>query len=182
MTTTLINMLTAGHDKTVTGTYQNSSNGHSGSYTDTVTHESNGTIDVTLNSTRDDGHTYSSDTVYTVLSATQVSSQTQITNFEGQQVSVTRSFTLNGDGSIAVTADWTRPNGTETVTGTITHANGVASETATFVDSSGVTGSFTITDSHSNGTFDWNDQVQLVGVNGQIHNHSVDITGTYQLS
>jgi len=182
MSTTLINTLAASQDKTITGTYQNNSNGHSGTYTDTVTHESNGTVDVSLSATRDDGHTYSADTVYTVVSATQVTSQTQITNFDGQQISVTRSFTLNADGSIALTADWTRPHGTETVTGTITHANGVSTETATFVDSNGTTGSFTLTDSHSNGSFDWNDQIQIVGVNGQTHDHSVDISGTYQVS
>lgn len=180
MTTSLINELVSSKNKTITGTYDNVTTGHTGTYTVAVTQESNGTVDRLLNATRDDGKTEVKDTVYTSVSATQVTSHTTITQFNGVTDTVDRVYTLNTDGTISITAHRVASTGLTTdVTATLSFSKGAWSVTGSLTQSNGATGTFTDTTTHGAGLFETTDTATIVGTNGIAHTHAIDITGTY---
>ena len=173
--TDLLDTLVSAKDKSVHGTFQ-STNGESGTYTLAVTHEANGTVDkVMVYTNAATGKSETIDTVFTELSSTQVTSHTIITTYNGGTATQDRAFTLNSDGTIAVTGDGTNAKGgTSSWTSTITQIPGGCDVVGTITLANGATGNFNDQATHTATTFDKIDTMQLVGQPP----HTVETTGT----
>lgn len=172
--TDLLATLVSAKDKSVSGTFQ-STNGQSGTYTMSVTHAANGTVDKTTIYTDAAGHTRTIDTVFTELSSTQVTSHTTATSYNGAAGTADRSYTLNTDGTISVTGNGSNASGgTSSWTSTITQIAGGCDVVGNITLASGQSGTFNDQATHTATSFDNIDMLQLVGQ----PSHTVETTGT----
>lgn len=173
----LINSLVSSKNVSASGTFQ-VVGGNSGTFTKTITHETNGTVDKLVVYTDAAGHTATIDTVFTELSDDSVTSVTHATGFNGAISEANRSYALNSDGTIAVDASITTTKGTSEVVGTITQISGGCDFLGTITTAHGATGTINNQATQSNGTFDILDHVQLAGLPA----HSWEVTGTIAYS